>query len=304
MAGGELAGLVGFSLAMLGGSFLAGSLPLSMNLSEKSIQLCNILGAGLLVGTALAVIIPEGVHTLYTVAVLPVVEAAAEHQGDKDHDHDHDHTGGGGSPYHGYVGPVLVAGFVFQMLVDKVAFAHGHNHGAGSGDGLPAAGWRPTKLAAATLGLVIHSAADGIALGAASAASKSELEALVFLAIMLHKAPAAFGLTSFLLAEGLDNKRVRQHLLAFALAAPLMALVTYGTIRANAVSTEGAPQGDSPVTGLALLFSAGTFLYVATVHVLPEVTAASDQHSLSRSQLAVLVAGTALPVLLSMGHHH
>lgn len=39
----------------------------------------------------------------------------------------------------------------------------------------------------ATIGLVIHSAADGIALGAASASSKASLELLVFIAIMLHK---------------------------------------------------------------------------------------------------------------------
>ena len=43
--------------------------------------------------------------------------------------------------------------------------------------------------------------ADGIALGAAASASKTDVEFVIFLAIMLHKAPAAFGLTSFLLHE-------------------------------------------------------------------------------------------------------
>ena len=50
-------------------------------------------------------------------------------------------------------------------------------------------------------GLVVHAAADGIALGAASLTDKTEIEFIIFLAIMLHKAPAAFGLTSFLLHE-------------------------------------------------------------------------------------------------------
>ena len=52
-----------------------------------------------------------------------------------------------------------------------------------------------------TTGLVVHAAADGIALGAASLTDKAEIEFIIFLAIMLHKAPAAFGLTSFLLHE-------------------------------------------------------------------------------------------------------
>jgi len=64
-------------------------------------------------------------------------------------------------------------------------------------------------------------------------------------------------------------------------------------------------------TGLAMLFSAGTFLYVATVHVLPELTsrsaAANGCHSnsgLSKNELIVLVVGTLLPTLLAGGHHH
>ena len=32
---------------------------------QKSLRLVSIIGAGMLVGTALAVIIPEGVHELY-----------------------------------------------------------------------------------------------------------------------------------------------------------------------------------------------------------------------------------------------
>jgi zinc transporter 9 len=54
-----------------------------------------------------------------------------------------------------------------------------------------------------------------------------DIEFIVFLAIMLHKAPAAFGLVTFLLHEGLERQRIRKHLMIFALAAPIMALVTF-----------------------------------------------------------------------------
>ena len=78
-----------------------------------------------------------------------------------------------------------------------------------------------------TLGLVVHAAADGIALGAAAATKQLDVEIIVFLAIMLHKAPAAFGLVTFLLHEGLDRNRVRKHLLIFSVSAPVLALLTF-----------------------------------------------------------------------------
>lgn len=63
-------------------------------------------------------------------------------------------------------------------------------------------------------------------------------------------------------------------------------------------------------TGLAMLFSAGTFLYVATVHVLPELTNRSGNcHGggggmLRFSELAALIVGALSPALLTTGHHH
>lgn len=61
-------------------------------------------------------------------------------------------------------------------------------------------------------------------------------------------------------------------------------------------------------TGVAMLFSAGTFLYVATVHVLPEVGGGGG-HShggkgLSKVEVGVLVLGCLIPLVLSVGHHH
>lgn len=41
------------------------------------------------------------------------------------------------------------------------------------------------------------------------------------------QAPAAFGLVSFLMHAGLERNRIRKHLLVFALAAPVLAMLTY-----------------------------------------------------------------------------
>lgn len=65
-------------------------------------------------------------------------------------------------------------------------------------------------------------------------------------------------------------------------------------------------------TGVAMLFSAGTFLYVATVHVLPEVGGMGHSHKpdpaggrgLSRLEVAALVLGCLIPLALSVGHQH
>ncbi len=60
-----------------------------------------------------------------------------------------------------------------------------------------------------------------------------------------------------------------------------------------------------PLTGIAMLFSAGTFLYVATVHVLNEVTnGSSDHNKLSRLEVIVIVAGALLPLLFNFTHSH
>lgn len=169
--------------------------------------------------------------------------------------------------------------------------------------------------------------ADGVALGAAATTSHHDVEMIVFFAIMLHKAPAAFGLVSFLLHEGVDRQRIRKHLGIFSLSAPLLTLVTYFCIGQEQKQT----LNDVNATGIAMLFSAGTFLYVATVHVLPELTHGGGHshgglHSsnsslnsqelpmvktttpgytgLRNSELIILICGALMPLLLTVGHHH
>ena len=58
--------IVIFSVVMLFGSYLAGSVPLFISMSENNLHLVSVMGAGLLVGVALAVIMPEGIQTLIT----------------------------------------------------------------------------------------------------------------------------------------------------------------------------------------------------------------------------------------------
>ncbi|XP_030642211.1 zinc transporter ZIP9 isoform X1 [Chanos chanos] len=297
------------SLAMLVGCYIAGTIPLAVNFSEEKLKLVTVLGAGLLCGTALAVIIPEGVHALYdevlegghhahrlsegAVSEQKVAEGVAGPSGEHVHSHEQ---------LHAYIGVSLVLGFVFMLLVDQIGSSHMHN----SDD--PEAARAASSKVTTTLGLVVHAAADGVALGAAASTSQTSVQLIVFVAIMLHKAPAAFGLVSFLMHAGLERNRIRKHLLVFALAAPVLAMLTF--LGLSQSSKEAL--SDVNATGVAMLFSAGTFLYVATVHVLPEVGGTGHSHSagggggkgLSRLEVGSLVLGCLIPLVLSIGHHH
>ncbi|XP_072757567.1 zinc transporter ZIP9 isoform X1 [Anoplolepis gracilipes] len=267
------------SLVMFVGSCVAGSLPLVINLSEDKLQLVSILGAGLLVGTALAVIIPEGIRALFTGGIV--------------------NEKGLYSDLHSLIGISLILGFVFMLLIDQCSARK--------------SGGRQKSITA-TLGLIVHAAVDGVALGAAATTSQADVEVIVFFAIMLHKAPAAFGLVSFLLHEGVDRKKISKHLLIFSLAAPCLALVTYFGIGKEGKETLSSVNA----TGLAMLFSAGTFLYVATVHVLPELMTRNSNYlhlsnvegttssatGLKVKEILFLVIGSFLPALITTGHHH
>jgi zinc transporter 9 len=117
---------------------------------------------------------------------------------------------------------------------------------------------KQSRSLATTTGLVIHAAADGIAMGASATTSNMKLGLIIFVAIMVHKAPAAFGLTSVLLKQGLSKRAARGHLIVFSLAAPFGAIATYLLISMLGGNLEG-PSGEW-WTGMLLLFSGGTFL--------------------------------------------
>lgn len=317
-------------VVMLVGSYLAGSIPLVMKLSEEKLKVVTVLGAGLLVGTALTVIIPEGIRSLYSSDTLPnqqqlpnVQQLVATSSEDTKHpsvatafpnNHRHEEV-----DHSSTIGLSLVLGFVFMMLVDQISqrksAANDHN-------------------ITATIGLVVHAAADGVALGAAATTSHQDVEMIVFFAIMLHKAPAAFGLVSFLLHEKIERQQIRKHLAIFSVSAPLLTVLTYFGIGQEQKETLNSVNA----TGIAMLFSAGTFLFVATVHVLPELTQGhSHSHSsgggggfennpsvlytsleesnltnnvskrpkgLKNSELIIMIFGALLPVVITFEHHH
>ena len=269
-------------IGMGGGSYLAGYIPLSLSIPQDKLLLLTTFGSGLLIGTALTVIIPEGVASLY----LSLSE----------------------NPSSGIdrnivfpqqtLGLSLILGFAFMFLVDQFGHAQ-QSHTKISVSELSDLELRNSSRTAAALGLLIHSAADGIALGAASlSGSSSSLEFIVFLAILLHKAPAAFGLSSFLLQQGTSRRSIRHQLLLFSLAAPVTALLTYFLLETCNVGFTNSHVMEY-FASILLIFSAGTFLYVSTMHILPEIY--QDQKRLSWMQLISVFMGFFFPMILTFG---
>lgn len=250
---------------------------------------------------------------------------------------------------HAWIGVALIAGFILMFVIDKLPHYTSSTKSAprpyhislndlGRGlqrtpsqehdtevDGFVQGGSTPQEHSrgfATTTGLIIHAAADGIALGASSSSADAGLSFIIFLAIMVHKAPAAFGLTSVLLKQGLSKRTARTHLLFFSLAAPTGAILTWLFARTIGAGKIANARNTTWWTGMLLLFSAGTFLYVA-MHTMQEIESSHDiklnghvngivenTDTQSQSPQASLqdfmaaIFGMVLPLFLQVGHAH
>jgi zinc and cadmium transporter len=170
---------------------------------------------------------------------------------------------------------------------------HDHEHRAA-----PAvAGWM------AVLGLTIHTFMNGVGL---AGAVKSDLDKgspvswalpglALFLAIALHKPADALAISTVLSRKGVSRGRLTLVQLGFAAMVPVGAgafLVTSGAI---------AKDLQNQLTGAALAFSAGTFLFIALSDLLPEV----QFHRHDRVALSLaLVLGVVLMGGIALLEHH
>ncbi|MEQ9023459.1 MAG: ZIP family metal transporter [Pseudomonadales bacterium] len=229
------------------------------------------LAGGFLIGAALLIALPEGFEVYL-----------------------HATEGGELSGRSGWMQPAFIAGlavlggFLMMLILEGFGFGHdvheehhdhshehGHqhvNHPEGSAKML-------------VVGLSMHALMDGFAIGAAYALGELALSLQLALVILMHKFPAAFSLSAYSLHERHDKKRSMTDLLLFAAATPLAILLSATMFAAV----------DQSYIGLMLLFSAGTFIYVATVDVLPNIHIQEK----SRETLWLVLGGITAMVVLS-----
>ena len=97
----------------------------------------------------------------------------------------------------------------------------------------------------------------------------ASLGLVIFFAILLHKIPASIGLGTFLCSCNLPKHSTMYHMLSFTGTSPLSNIIVF--ILLINLELEAYLEQLQFWVGVLLVFSGGTFLYVATIHILPEV---------------------------------
>ncbi|KAI3648142.1 hypothetical protein MP228_005996 [Amoeboaphelidium protococcarum] len=419
-------------------SYFASQLPLMIQIQDKYMKQLSAVSGGLLVGTALLIVIPEGVDALYeNCSSLPAESTAAfnsnsrvanknnkdrqqssrstnrtqlanpkinddddnhdvsrqkrdydamDNQENDEHKHGSDHKDNKSFT----VGMSLLIGFAVMFIVDQSTshehhYQHYHHHSVDDNQNrsqIPLVNKRSLNngfkemddedhglelanvISASSqkqhqqtqhsrvdhkmnpssmmIGMLIHCASDGIAMGVSTLSDSDQLTFVIFLAILLHKAPSAFALTAILMDKyQLGRRRIKQWMLLFTAMPSLSCMVTfivqqlYQSIRLQSIFTKHS--GDrqaascmSNLTGSLLLVSGGSFLYVSCVHILPEIftndhsdgviTSAADHQQNNSSNnnnninqrtrqskwwnIILVLIGMFVPIILSGGHSH
>jgi ZIP family zinc transporter len=152
----------------------------------------------------------------------------------------------GGSRYSiSNISAVVVAGFLFYMLLDRFSVLHTHEHTNNSRG----------KLGAGSLS--IHSYLDGVAIGVAFQVSAS-IGILIAVAVIAHDFADGVNTVSIILKDGGKNKSAYTWLIADALA-PI----------AGVISTLFFKIPDA-LFGILLAIFSGFFLYIGASDLLPE----------------------------------
>ena len=261
--------LIGYGLALFIASWLGGWLPRRVQLSHTQTQLIMSLVAGLMLGVAGFHLIPHSFElgqsidsTMYFVVgglvfMLLLLRLF--------HFHQHD----------------IATDDKSCVDTNEHAHAHAHDHAHAPRD----VGWMGLLL-----GLSIHTALDGVALGAILRAEHASvlLPGLgVFVAILLHKPLDSLSIETMMRLDGWSERQRSVVNVVFAVLCPIAAFLFY-------VGFSGPIASVLPA---ALGFSAGAFICIALADLLPEVQFHShDRLVLTSSFLLGLAIALALGV--------
>lgn len=206
-------------------------------LTEGNLQRLTAIASGLLLSSALLVVLPEGFHMV---------------------------SGADGLAYSPLtLGTAVAAGFIFMLVLEGMGLSHAiheehHDHQAGHGHGHV---HHPNSGLVMAVGLSMHAIGDGLAIGAATASGETSISILVAFGVLVHRVPAALSLGVFSSHENATSTSLWGGLLLFALATPAGAITAYFVL----------DNASGSLVGIVLLFSAGTFIYVTTVDTLPSI---------------------------------
>jgi zinc and cadmium transporter len=177
-------------------------------------------------------------------------------------------------------GLCVLIGYLLIFFIEKILLHSGgehHNHG------------HLVVSLTALIGLSVHELVEGA--GLAIVIPNKELAQVLFYSIIAHKVPAAFSLVSLMILARQSRKRIWFSLVFFAAIGP------FGTLVLGPVFSGGLSESLWQVTGVVT----GSFLYVATADLLPEVFHLPKRRWVS---LVLMIAGIILMSLLGGTHEH
>jgi zinc and cadmium transporter len=295
--------LVVYSLLVLLFSVLGGYLPFLGRVTHGRLQLYLSVSAGVMLGAAFFHVMPDAMEksgsaftfgcwmALAVVGLFCIERFIAPHSHELDggglHEHAQDHLHHQPEQRYAASAVARVAASDTAVAVRPVQYAttadvgcdhaadHQHEHVHPSPEAAPGehraaapavAGWM------AVLGLTIHTFMNGFGLAGAVEfdAGLSATAALLFpglalfLAIVLHKPADALAISMVLSRKGVSRRKVAAVQFGFALMVPVGVLAFF-------LAKKRLPEFQDELTGAALAFSAGTFLFIALSDLLPEV---------------------------------
>lgn len=171
----------------------------------------------------------------------------------------------------------LLFGFLLLLVLERFVMVHAceENHCDYHTIGL-----------AAFLGLTVHGIIEGCAL--ASSFLTAGIGPLVLVAILAHKAPAAFALTSILRLGKRSDRQVLAFTIGVSASVPLGMALAYGFLRMGGIPNSA---------GVLLAISAGTFLYIAACDLLPELHRSGEDRG---KRLAAFLFGVGITLFSSI----
>jgi zinc and cadmium transporter len=274
-----------YSIAILVFSLFGGSVPFLGRVTHSRLQLYLSLSAGVMLGASFFHVMPDAMEkagagfgwwmALGVVGLFCIERFIAPHSHE-------------------------VSSKLQQEHEHEPGCEHDHEHRAAP----TVAGWM------AVLGLTVHTFMNGVGLAGAvefDAEKRSTgmwiLPGLaLFLAIALHKPADALAISMVLSRKGVSRGKLTLVQVGFALMVPLGAAAFMGA-KDWLAQNKNAEEYLNQLTGAALAFSAGTFLFIALSDLLPEV----QFHRHDRIPLFLtLVLGVVLMggIALLEGHDH
>lgn len=195
----------------------------------------------------------------------------------------------------------VVLGIVAIVVLLRVFPFHQHDFSAVS-DSQEKSQFHGGGLVGIALGLGLHAATEGIALGASVRIGLTDGGILpglgVCLAILLHKPLDAFSITGMMKHNGNGRNARLTANVCYAFICPLAATLSYFGVGMLGVVSEGSG------IGYALAFAVGVFLCIALSDLLPEVHFhRHDRGKLLFALLTGVVLAYALYFVESMGAH-